>query len=181
MPSYKKIINELIKRNFSISVAESCSGGQLSSTITKVAGVSKIFNMGIITYSNQAKINLLNVPISKIITHGSVRNEVALSMVLNLAKLSKSKICSSTTSISGPSGGSKNKPVGLVYIGIKFNKQVFVVKNIFIGDRTVEGGNDYPLAKVMNELDGCKVYQAGIPSAEDGYKSTQKILEELND
>ena len=135
MPSYKKIINELIKRNFSISVAESCSGGQLSSTITKVAGVSKIFNMGIITYSNLAKINLLKVPISKIIKHGAVSKEVALSMVLNLAKLSKSKICISTTGISGPSGGSKNKPVGLVYIGIKFNKQVFVVKNIFIGDR----------------------------------------------
>ena len=91
MLSYKKIINELIKRNFSISVAESCSGGQLSSTITKVSGVSKIFNMGLITYSNQAKINLLKVPISKIIKHGAVSKEVALSMVLNLAKLSKSK------------------------------------------------------------------------------------------
>jgi PncC family amidohydrolase len=91
--------------------------------------------MGLITYSNQAKINLLKVPISKIIKHGAVSKEVALSMVLNLAKLSKSKICISTTGISGPSGGSKNKPVGLVYIGIKFNKQVFVVKKIFIGDR----------------------------------------------
>jgi len=114
MPSYKKIINELIKRNFSISVAESCSGGQLSSTITKVSGVSKIFNMGIITYSNQAKINLLKVPISKIIKHGSVSKEVALSMVLNLAKLSKSKICISTTGISGPSGGSKKKKTGCI-------------------------------------------------------------------
>tara|TARA_B100000953_G_scaffold206238_1_gene170152 strand:- start:56 stop:520 length:465 start_codon:yes stop_codon:yes gene_type:complete len=135
MPSYKKIINELIKRNISISVAESCSGGQLSSTITKVPGVSKIFNMGIVTYSNQAKSSLLKIPISKIIKHGTVSKEVALSMVLKLAKLSKSKICISTTGISGPSGGTKNKPIGLVYIGVKFNKQVFVVKNIFIGDR----------------------------------------------
>ena len=135
MPSYKKIINELIKRNISISVAESCSGGQLSSTITKVPGVSKIFNMGIVTYSNQAKSSLLKIPISKIIKHGAVSKEVALSMVLKLAKLSKSKICISTTGISGPSGGTKNKPIGLVYIGVKFNKQVFVVKNIFIGDR----------------------------------------------
>jgi len=135
MPSYKKIINELIKRNISISVTQSCSGGQLSSTITKVPGVSKIFNMGIITYSNQAKRKLLKVPISKISQHGAVSKEVALSMVLNLSKLSKSKICISTTGISGPSGGSKNKPVGLVYIGIKFNKHIFVVKKIFIGDR----------------------------------------------
>ena len=135
MPSYKKIINELIKRNISISVAESCSGGQLSSTITKVPGVSKIFNMGIVTYSNQAKNSLLKIPISKIIKHGAVSKEVALSMVLKLAKLSKSKICISTTGISGPSGGTKNKPIGLVYIGVKFNKQVFVVKKIFIGDR----------------------------------------------
>ena len=135
MPSYKKIINELIKRNISISVAESCSGGQLSSTITKIPGVSRIFNMGIVTYSNQAKSSLLKIPISKIIKHGAVSKEVALSMVLKLAKLSKSKICISTTGISGPSGGTKNKPIGLVYIGVKFNKQVFVVKNIFIGDR----------------------------------------------
>ena len=135
MPSYKKIINKLINRNISISVAESCSGGQLSSTITKVPGVSRIFNMGIVTYSNQAKSSLLKIPISKIIKHGAVSKEVALSMVLKLAKLSKSKICISTTGISGPSGGTKNKPIGLVYIGVKFNKQVFVVKNIFIGDR----------------------------------------------
>ena len=135
MVSYKNIINELIKRNISISVAESCSGGQLSSTITKVPGVSKIFNMGIVTYSNQAKSSLLKIPISKIIKHGAVSKEVALSMVLKLAKLSKSKICISTTGISGPSGGTKNKPIGLVYIGVKFNKQVFVVKNIFIGNR----------------------------------------------
>ena len=135
MPSYKKIINELIKRNISISVAESCSGGQLSSAITKVPGVSRIFNMGIVTYSNQAKNSLLKIPISKIIKHGAVSKEVALSMVLKLFKISKSKICISTTGISGPSGGSINKPVGLVYIGIKFNKQVFVVKKIFIGDR----------------------------------------------
>jgi len=135
MPSYKKIINELIKRNISISVAESCSGGQLSSTITKVPGVSRIFNMGIVTYSNEAKSSLLKIPISKIMKHGAVSKEVALSMVLKLAKLSKSKICISTTGISGPSGGTKNKPIGLVYIGVKFNKQVFVVKNIFIGDR----------------------------------------------
>ncbi|MDC0057124.1 CinA family protein [Alphaproteobacteria bacterium] len=135
MPSYKKIINKLIKRNITISVAESCSGGQLSSTITKVSGVSKIFNMGIITYSNQAKSSLLKVPLTKITKHGSVSEEVALSMVMNLAKLSKSEICISTTGISGPSGGSKKKPVGLVYIGIKFNKKVFVVRKIFIGDR----------------------------------------------
>jgi len=135
MPSCKNIINELIKKNISISVAESCTGGQLSSTITKVPGVSKIFNMGIVTYSNQAKSSLLKVPISTITKHGSVSKEVALSMVLTLAKLSKSKICISTSGVSGPTGGSKNKPIGLVYIGIKFNKQIFVVKKIFVGNR----------------------------------------------
>ena len=91
--------------------------------------------MGIVAYSNQAKSTLLKVPISKIIKYGAVSKEVALSMVLNLDKLSKSKVCISTTGISGPLGDSRNKPIGLVYIGIKFNKQVFVVKKNFIGDR----------------------------------------------
>ena len=131
MPYYKKIINKLIKRNITISVAESCSGGQLSSTITKVSGVSKIFNMGIITYSNQAKSSLLKVPLTKIIKHGSVSEQVCISMVKNLSKISKTDISLSITGIAGPGGGNKHKPVGLVYIGIKKGKKTLIYRYIF--------------------------------------------------
>ena len=135
MSSYKNLIKELIKKNITISVAESCTGGQLSSALTNISGVSKIFNMGLITYSNESKTALLKIPPSKIMKYGAVSKEVALSMLINLSKLSKSNICISTTGISGPLGGSKYKPIGLVYIGIKFNKKSFVLKKIFSGNR----------------------------------------------
>lgn len=135
MPSYKNIIKKLIKKNISISVAESCTGGQLSKLFTDIPGVSKIFHMGLITYSNKSKSLILNIPAKLIKNHGAVSEKIANLMSKNLFKISKSKLCVSTTGIAGPSGSSRNKPVGLVYIGITFNKKTFVFKKKFNGSR----------------------------------------------
>ena len=114
-----------------ISTAESCTGGLLSSKITSISGASKIFSLGFVTYSNQAKMNILKVPRSIIQKHGSVSSQCCVSMLKNLSKISRSKLCVSITGIAGPKGGSKNKPIGLVYIGIKKGKKILVSKNFF--------------------------------------------------
>ena len=119
---HKKIIKKLLKRNISISVAESCTGGLLCSIFTSVAGISKIFNMGLITYSNKSKSSLLKIPQNDLKKYGAVSHQIAAIMVKNLQKLTKSRLCISTTGIAGPSGGTKVKPVGLIYFGIKIQK-----------------------------------------------------------
>ena len=135
MYSYKKIIDKLIKSNTSVSVAESCTGGQLSKLFTDIPGVSKIFNMGLITYSNKSKTKILKIPSQIIKKYGSVSTEVASIMCLNLHKISGSKLCISTTGIAGPNGATKKKPIGLVFIGIKYKKKLIVIKKIFNGNR----------------------------------------------
>ena len=127
----KNTIQRLIKNKLSISVAESCTGGMLSSNITSISGASKIFNIGLVTYSNLAKIKLLKVSSSNIKRYGAVSEKCCLKMVEGLSKLSKSKINISITGIAGPKGGSKNKPVGLVYIGIKKGKKISINKYLF--------------------------------------------------
>ena len=127
----KKIIKLLERKKLQISFAESCTGGLLSSNITSISGSSKVFNMGLITYSNNAKIKLLKVPKSIINKYGAVSRQTCLSMVKNLSKISKSDISVSITGVAGPSGGTKQKPVGLVYIGIKIRNKIIVKKNFF--------------------------------------------------
>ena len=127
----KNIIQRLIKKKLSISVAESCTGGMLSSSITSISGASKIFNIGLVTYSNLAKIKFLKVSSSNIKRYGAVSEKCCLKMVEGLSRLSKSKINISITGIAGPKGGSKNKPVGLVYIGIKKGKKISINKYLF--------------------------------------------------
>ena len=124
----KKIISLIKRKKMKLSIAESCTGGMLSSAITSVNGSSKIFTMGLVTYSNQAKTSILKVPQKIVKKYGAVSVQCCLAMVNNLSKISKSKICVSITGIAGPKGGSKRKPVGLVYIGIKFGKKVIVNK-----------------------------------------------------
>ena len=124
----KKIIVLLKRKKLRLAIAESCTGGMLSSAITSVSGSSKIFIMGLVTYSNQAKIDILKIPQKIIKKYGAVSVQCCLAMVNNLSKISKSKVCVSTTGIAGPKGGSKLKPVGLVYIGIRVRKKVFVNK-----------------------------------------------------
>ena len=127
----KKLISLLSRKKYKLSVAESCTGGMLSSSITSISGASKVFIMGLTTYSNQAKINVLKVPKNIIKKNGAVSVQCCLSMVNNLSKISKSNICVSITGIAGPKGGTKKKPVGLVYIGIKNGKKIIISKNFF--------------------------------------------------
>jgi PncC family amidohydrolase len=126
-----KLHKKFIKKKISISVAESCTGGLLSSKFTKLSGSSAYFQMGLVTYSNKAKIKILKVKKKIIDKYGSVSPQCCRSMVQNLSKLSKSKINVSITGIAGPKGGTKEKPVGLVYIGLKKGNKVLITKNLF--------------------------------------------------
>ena len=131
MTNSKKLINLLKKKKLKISFAESCTGGLMSSIITSYSGSSNIFNLGLVTYSNQAKQKILKVPNKVIKKYGAVSVQCCLSMVNNLSKINKSIVCISITGIAGPRGGSRQKPVGLVYIGIKKDKIVKVNRYVF--------------------------------------------------
>ena len=119
-----KLVKKLIQKKLRISFAESCTGGMLSSAIISISGSSKVFNLGLVTYSNKAKIDILKVPKKIISKYGAVSKECCLSMVKNLSKINKTNISISITGIAGPSGGTKLKPVGLVYIGIKKGNKI---------------------------------------------------------
>ena len=127
----QKVVKLLRFKKIKISFAESCTGGLLASSITSISGASKIFTLGLVTYSNQSKIKILKVPKKIIIKHGAVSCETCLSMVQNLSKISRSNISLSITGIAGPKGGTKNKPVGLVYIGIKKGAKIEISKFLF--------------------------------------------------
>jgi len=138
----EKIVRLLRKKRLKISFAESCTGGLLSSSITSISGSSKIFTLGLITYSNQSKINTLKVPKKIIKKHGAVSYETCLSMVKNLNKITKTSISVSITGIAGPKGGTKKKPVGLVYIGIKKGSRTLVKKYLFKNKKRISIQND---------------------------------------
>ena len=127
----KLLIKLLIKKKIKVSVAESCTGGLLASTITSISGASKIFNLGLITYSNQAKIKILKVNKSIIKKYGAVSYECCYAMVNNLSKISKASINVSITGVAGPKGGTKKKPVGLVYIGVKKGNKIEITRCLF--------------------------------------------------
>ena len=127
----QKVVKLLSKKRLKISFAESCTGGLLSSSITSISGSSKVFTLGLVTYSNQAKINILKVPKKIIMKHGAVSYETCLSMVKNLYKISRTNISLSITGVAGPNGGTKQKPVGLVFIGVKKGNKTLVKKFLF--------------------------------------------------
>ena len=127
----KNIVKKLIKKKLKISFAESCTGGMLAASITSISGASKVFNIGLITYSNQAKINILNINKNIIKKYGAVSAECCEAMVKNLAKISKAQINVAVTGIAGPNGGSKDKPVGLVFIGVKKSNKFLISRNYF--------------------------------------------------
>ena len=127
----KSLIQLLIKKKIKISVAESCTGGLLASTITSISGASKIFNLGLVTYSNNAKIKILRVNKNIIRKYGAVSHECCYAMVNNLSKISKANINVSITGIAGPKGGTKKKPVGLVYIGVKKGVKIEINRYLF--------------------------------------------------
>ena len=127
----KSLISLLNKKKLKISFAESCTGGLLASTITSISGASKVFNLGLVTYSNQTKIKVLKVNKNIIKKYGAVSHECCLAMVQNLSKISKANINVSITGIAGPKGGTKQKPVGLVYIGVKKGNKTQIIKCLF--------------------------------------------------
>ena len=127
----KNIVKKLIKNKLKISIAESCTGGLLSSAITSVSGSSKVFNLGLVTYSDQSKINLLKVPKNILKKYGTVSEQVCLAMVKNISKIDKTDMSVSITGIAGPNGGTKKKPVGLVYIGVMKTNKIKINKYLF--------------------------------------------------
>tara|TARA_B100000787_G_scaffold132899_1_gene101768 strand:- start:518 stop:988 length:471 start_codon:yes stop_codon:yes gene_type:complete len=149
-----KLVKKLIQKKFKVSFAESCTGGMLSSTITSVSGSSKIFNLGLVVYSNKVKIDILKVPKKIITKYGAVSKECCLSMVKNLSKISKANISLSITGIAGPNGGTKLKPVGLVYIGIKKGRQIIIKKNLFKYQNriTIQKSSVIISLKMINEI-----------------------------
>ena len=131
MMKIENLLKILIKKKYKISVAESCTGGLISSSITSISGASKVFNLGLVTYSNQAKINILKVNKNIIKKYGAVSHECCSAMVENLSRISKANINVSITGIAGPKGGTKQKPVGLVYIGVKKGNKILINKYLF--------------------------------------------------
>ena len=129
--SIQLLHKKLTRKKLTISVAESCTGGLLAHNLTKLANSSIYFQMGLTTYSNQAKIKILKVNKNIIKKYGAVSHECCKAMVQNLSKISKSKINVSITGIAGPGGGTKDKPVGLVYIGIKKRNFIKIYENKF--------------------------------------------------
>ena len=127
----QKIVKLLSKKRLNISFAESCTGGLLSSSITSISGSSKIFTFGLVTYSNKSKMNILKIPKKIIMKHVAVSYETCLYMVKNLNKISKTNISLSITGVAGPKGGTKQKPVGLVFIGIKKGNKILIRKFLF--------------------------------------------------
>ncbi len=127
----KSLIRLLTKKKLKISFAESCTGGLLASSVTATNGASRIFNLGFVTYSNQAKIKVLKVNKNIIKKYGAVSYECCSAMVKNLSKISKTNINVSITGIAGPEGGTKQKPVGLVYIGVKKGNKTYIHKCLF--------------------------------------------------
>ncbi|WP_373485563.1 competence/damage-inducible protein A [Acetobacterium malicum] len=127
----------LLEKNITLATAESCTGGLIASQVTEYPGISKIFGTGLVTYSNEAKINLLGINKETLDTYGAVSNETAIEMCENLQKISQAMLCVSVTGIAGPDGGSAEKPVGLVYIGVCFDGKTDVYHYHFNGDRKV--------------------------------------------
>ena len=127
----QKLVKLLSKKRLKISFVESCTGGLLSSSITSISGSSKIFTLGLVTYSNKSKMNILKIPKKIIMNHGAVSYETCLHMVRNLNKISKTNISLSITGVAGPKGGTKQKPVGLVFIGIKKGNKILIRKFLF--------------------------------------------------
>ena len=150
----KKIYKKLLKKRMLISFAESCTGGLLSSSITSISGSSKVFNMGLVTYSNKSKIKILKIKKKIIDNHGAVSPECCKAMVVNLSKISKADINVSITGIAGPNGGTKEKPVGLVYIGFKKRNKIIITKNIFKNNKrnAIQKATVTRTFKILNKI-----------------------------
>ena len=149
------VSNQLKKQKLTIAVAESCTGGLLSHVITNISGSSEYFDRGVISYSNNAKMELLNVPEKILKEFGAVSKPTAESMALGIKNRSNVDIGIATTGIAGPTGGTKKKPVGLVYIALATPKGVEIKQFQFTGDRlqNKEGTCNAALQMLSEHLD----------------------------
>ncbi len=157
MNGYIKRVSDILKKKkLTISTAESCTGGLLAKCLTDIAGSSMFFKMGVVTYSNDSKIKLLKVKPSTIKEYGAVSEQTAIEMVKGLKKLSNTDICVSITGIAGPDGGSKEKPVGTVYISIIVGKKIDTYKKEFKGNRDEirTKSVNFVLSKIIRQLGG---------------------------
>ncbi len=150
----KHLSDLLVSKGLTISVAESCTGGSLSSSLTSISGASSYFNCGFITYSNQSKIDMLGVSPESIEMYGAVSEKVAHEMVVGADQKSHSNLAVSITGIAGPSGGSAAKPVGMVCIGFFFDGEVTTTTQFFSGSRSdiVSQSNAYALVELSSQL-----------------------------
>ena len=150
----KHLSDLLVSKGLTISVAESCTGGSLSSSLTSISGASTYFNCGFITYSNQSKIDMLGVNPESIEMYGAVSEKVAHDMVTGAGQKSHSNLAVSITGIAGPSGGSAVKPVGMVCFGFFFDGEVTTTTQFFSGSRSdiVSQSIAYALAELSSEL-----------------------------
>ncbi|MFA5223750.1 MAG: CinA family protein [Candidatus Omnitrophota bacterium] len=130
-----KIHNKLLSRKKTIAVAESCSGGMLSAELTKKAGASSYFLLGVVAYSNKSKQKILKIPAQLISDYGAVSRQVAISMAKNIRKISKADLGIGITGVAGPTGGSVNKPIGTVFICLDSKKRNTCRKFSFSGNR----------------------------------------------
>lgn len=135
MRAEKKIARLLRQKGKTLAIAESCSGGLLSHRLTNIPGSSQYFLGAVVAYSNQAKIKLLKIPSRLIATYGVVSNHVACAMAQGVRKLFDSDFGVSITGIAGPSGGTKDKPVGLTCIAVSCQTSTASVKSVFTGTR----------------------------------------------
>ena len=134
--SIEEVVSKmLVEKNLTIATAESCTGGLVSSTLINYPGISSVFMEGCVTYSNEAKINRLGVSKHTLTTYGAVSEETAREMAEGIAKNLNTNVAISTTGIAGPGGGTTDKPVGLVYIGVYINEKTTVKKYILQGNR----------------------------------------------
>ncbi|KUO52253.1 MAG: damage-inducible protein CinA [Desulfitibacter sp. BRH_c19] len=135
MKNLESLVKQLKGNNIKVAVAESCTGGLLAAELTSIPGSSEFFEIGLITYSNEAKINLLGVKNSTIQQYGAVSENTAKEMALRIRDIANAHIGIAITGIAGPGGGSKDKPVGLVYIGIAMENNILIYKHLFAGNR----------------------------------------------
>lgn len=153
----ERFVNLLIEKQMTVTTAESCTGGLLSGTIVNVAGVSDVFHQSYVTYANSAKHELIGVPKETLETFGAVSQQTAKAMAEGAAKAAKANVALAVTGIAGPGGGTKEKPVGLVYIGCCVNGHTEVIECHFSGSRleirqaTVAKALEFGYRCVMND------------------------------
>ena len=129
------LLNQCLVKKLTVTTAESCTGGMIASSIVSISGSSTIFKSSVVTYSNDMKSKILNIPLKLINENGAVSKIIAYNMASNVLNLMNADISIAVTGIAGPSGGSKNKPVGLVYIGIGTKSNTVAKEYLFIGNR----------------------------------------------